>query len=62
MLQSRVQPRVANCTTCGHPSIHPRIVKFSRGKELVTEAHWVCPRCSSKFMTGVINVETSEKK
>ena len=62
MLQSKVEPRAATCNTCGQPAVHPRMIQTRRGKDIVTEAHWICPRCSNRFMTGLVSIESGEKK
>jgi len=62
MLQSRVEPRPQSCNTCGQPNVHPRLMKVQRGKDVVTEAHWICPRCSNRFMIGTVSIDSSEKK
>jgi DNA-directed RNA polymerase subunit RPC12/RpoP len=62
MLQSTVEPRPSTCNTCGFGPVHPRLIKESRGSNIVTEAHWICPRCSSRFMVGVVSIEPREKK
>jgi DNA-directed RNA polymerase subunit RPC12/RpoP len=62
MLQNTVVPRPSTCTTCGTPAVHPRIVQVNRGKDIVTEAHWVCPRCSNRFLVGTVNITSSETK
>ena len=62
MLQSKVEPRPQSCNTCGQPNVHPRLVQLKRGTDLVTEAHWICPRCSNRFMTGLVSIVSGEKK
>jgi transposase-like protein len=55
MLQNTIEPRPSSCTTCGQSSVHPRIMQVKRGQNIVTEAHWICPKCNSRFLTGVLN-------
>lgn len=62
MLQHKVEPRPCTCNTCGQPAVHPRLVVVKRGTETITEAHWICPRCSNRFMTGTVSIVSSEKK
>ena len=58
----KVEPRAQTCTTCGAGPVHPRIVQTKQGKDLVTEAHWVCPRCSNRFMMGTVSIQKGENK
>ena len=62
MLQNKVEPRPATCTTCGHGPVHPRVSQVRRGKDIITEANWICPRCNSRFLNGVVNIANSENK
>jgi hypothetical protein len=61
-MYKNVEPRAQSCTTCGQPSVHPRIMQVQRGKDVITEAHWVCPRCSNRFMTGTLNIQQAGEK
>jgi DNA-directed RNA polymerase subunit RPC12/RpoP len=62
MLQNKVEPRPSSCVTCGQPAVHPRIMQVKRGKDIVTEAQWICPRCNSRFMSGIVNITSETKK
>ena len=58
----KVEPRPQTCSTCGQPAVHPRVMKVNRGKDVITEAHWICSRCNSRFMTGVLSIDKGETK
>jgi len=62
MLPNTVEPRPSSCSTCGQPAVHPRISQVKRGKDIVTEAHWICPRCNSRFMSGTVSIVNGETK
>lgn len=57
-----VTPRAETCGTCGNPSVHPRVMQVQRGSSVVTEAHWICPRCTNRFKVGTVNIDNREKK
>ena len=57
-----VAPRPETCNTCGQSPVHPRVMKVSRGTQVVTEAHWICSRCNNRFKIGTISIDSSEKK
>jgi len=58
----KVEPRPVTCTTCGQPHVHPRVMRVNNGKNIVNEAHWICPKCSNRFMVGTISIEPGENK
>jgi len=57
----KVEPRAVTCSTCGNPAVHPRLMKVKQGDKIVTEAHWVCPRCSNRFMIGTVSIDDGQK-
>ena len=61
-MYTSVTPRPETCSTCGQPFVRPKIVKVNHGATVVTEAHWICPRCSNRFKIGSVDTTPSEKK
>lgn len=56
-----VHPRPEKCHICGYGPVHPRIMRVNRGKEIINEAQWLCPKCSGRFKVGVVSIENSEQ-
>lgn len=42
-------------------AVHPRIHKFERNGELVTEAHWIDPNSGAFIRKGIVSIEKIEK-
>jgi ribosomal protein L37E len=51
-------PRPIQCTTCGMPGNTPQIRTRRTAVKIVTEAHYICRRCSSRFRVGILKEET----
>lgn len=41
--------------------VHPRIHKFERNGELVTEAHWIDPASGAFIRKGIVSIEKIKK-
>lgn len=54
-MNPKVAPRPQNCL-CGALT-RPQIRQYKHAGELVTEAHWVCPRCTQRFKIGEVSRE-----
>lgn len=53
-----------NCNMCGHSGVVPRTETYYDrfAKETITEATWTCPRCGSRFNSGIMSrVKDNEK-
>ena len=61
-MNEQVAMRPERCHICGNASVHPRAVKVTRGNQVITEAHWICPKCSGRFKVGTVSIETREQK
>jgi len=57
----KVELRPETCSTCSHPAVHPRTVINTQGKDIITEAHWCCGRCGSRFKIGEVSREAKPK-
>jgi hypothetical protein len=58
----KVEPRPVTCNTCGQSAVHPRIITRKQGNDIITEAHWICPKCTNRFMTGTVSIVKGETK
>lgn len=42
-------------------AVHPKLHKFERNGELVTEAHWIDPNSGTFIRKGIVSIEKIEK-
>ena len=61
-MNETVSPRPENCHICGHGPVHPRMMQVTKVDKIVTEAHWICPKCSGRFKIGTVSIQDREQK
>ena len=61
-MNETVVPRAEACHICGQPGVHPRTFTVNKGSKIVTEAHWICPKCSGRFKIGIVNIQEQREQ
>ena len=49
-----INPIPVTCN-CGNPHVKPQLHEFRSNGNIITEARYVCPRCSSYFKRGTVS-------
>jgi hypothetical protein len=58
--RNMVRPVIITSPISGNP-VTPRIIKYQRGNETVTEAHWIDPNSGTFIRKGVVSIELTKK-
>lgn len=64
MHEGNVQLVCQSCSTCGYGPVQPRTDQsYDRfTNETIIEAAWICPRCGSRFASGIVERISNERK
>jgi hypothetical protein len=55
-----IENRPIGCNMCGYNPVFGREDTYKRGRSIVTECRWVCPRCNN--LIRVDENESSQEK